>query len=169
MYRSEIYSEEEYLDYLKRHLEHNLLMTNMGMIEISVDEADRHLAWVKNQNRESYRKNAKEKRKQSERAKAHHEAKRKAEEAPAHGQAPAKRGTVSSVARTSQEATPPSGASSSHRAEPSHRERVETGEWQNWYGRWYQKVARFGRQNGKHGEACTKFPIVSSREEVFAQ
>ena len=50
MYRTEIYSEEEYIDidYLKRHPENNLLMTNMGMIEISVDEADRHLAWVKN-------------------------------------------------------------------------------------------------------------------------
>ena len=79
MYRTKIYSEEEYIDYLKRHPEHNLLMTNMGMIEISVDEADRHLAWVKNQNCESYRKNSEEKRKQSERAKAHHEAKRKAE------------------------------------------------------------------------------------------
>ena len=32
MYRTEIYSEEEYVDYLKRHPEHNLLMTNMGMI-----------------------------------------------------------------------------------------------------------------------------------------
>ena len=65
MYRTEIYSEEEYIDidYLKRHPENNLLMTNMGMIEISVDEADRHLAWVKNQNRESYRKNGEDKRK----------------------------------------------------------------------------------------------------------
>ena len=114
MYRTEIYSEEEYVDYLQRHPEHNLLITNMWMIEISVDEAERNLAWVKNQNRESYKRNAEEKRKQSERAKAHHEAKRKAEEASAYGQAPAKKGTVSSVARTSQEATSASGASSSH-------------------------------------------------------
>ena len=145
MYRTEIYSEEEYIDYLKRHPENNLLMTNMGMIEISVDEADRHLAWVENQNRESYRKNAEDKRKQSERAKAHQEAQRKAEEASAYGQAPAKRGTVSSVARTSQEATPASGASSSQHPKPPNRERVESGEWQKWYGRWYQKILRFGR------------------------
>ena len=133
------------MDYLQRHPEHNLLITNMWMIEISVDEAERNLAWVKNQNRESYKRNAEEKRKQSERAKAHHEAKRKAEEASAYGQAPAKKGTVSSVARTSQEATSASGASNSHPPEPPHRERVETGEWQKWYGRWYQKVIRFGR------------------------
>ena len=145
MYRTEIYSEDEYIDYLKWHPENNLLMTNMGMIEISVDEADRHLAWVKNQNRESYRKNGEDKRKQSERAKAHQEAKMKAEAASAYGHAPAKRGTVSSVAQTSQEATSAPGASSSHRSEPPHRERVETGEWQKWYGRWYQKIIRFGR------------------------
>ena len=48
MYCTEIYFEEEYIDDSKRHPENNLLMTNMGMIEISVDEADRHLAWVKN-------------------------------------------------------------------------------------------------------------------------
>ena len=87
MYRTEIYSEDEYVDYLGRHPDHNLLMTNNGVVQVSVTEAERHLAFIKNENRASYRQNREEKRKQSERAKARNEAKRKAEQASAYGQA----------------------------------------------------------------------------------
>ena len=71
-------------------------------------------------------------------------AKRKAEQASAYGPAPAKKGTISSDARTSESATTSSGAasSSSRPQEPSQRARVETGEWQRWYGKWYQKIIR---------------------------
>ena len=142
MYRTEIYSEDEYVDYLGRHPDHNLLMTNNGVVQVSVTEAERHLAFIKNENRASYRQNAEEKRKQPERAKARNEAKRKAAQASAYGQAPAKKGTVSSVARTSESRRPP---------EPAHHALEETGEWQKWYGKWHQKVIRYGRVEWEEG------------------
>ena len=50
MYRAEIYSQEEYADFLKQHPGENLLMTSLGMVSIDLDEPDRHLAWIKNEN-----------------------------------------------------------------------------------------------------------------------
>ena len=119
-------------------------MTSLGMVDVDLSEPDRHLAWIKNENREAYRKQIEEKKKQSERAKAQQEAKRRAEEATAFGHGPAKRGTVSSVAQPSERATSSSGTSR-YQDQPSPSGRVETGEWQKWHGRWYQKVIRYGR------------------------
>ena len=104
MYRPEIYSEDEYINHLGRHPDHNLLMTNNGVVQVSITEPGRHLGCIKNENRASYKRNAGEKRQQSERAKARNEATRKAEQAPAYGQTPAKKGAVSSAARTSERA-----------------------------------------------------------------
>ena len=95
MDRTEIYSEDENIDYLGRHPDHNLLMTNNGVLQVSITEPGH----IKNENRASYKRNAEEKRQQSERAKAQNEAKRKAEQASAYGQ-----------------------------VSPSHRAREETGE-----------------------------------------
>ena len=151
MYGTEIYSEDEYIDYLGRHPEHNLLVTNNGVVQVSITEPGRHLEYIKNENRASYKRNAEEK---SEKAKARNEAKRKAEQASAYGQAPAKKGTVSSVARTSERATTSSEAasSSSRPQEPSQRARVETGEWQRWHGKWYQKLLiRYGLVEWEEG------------------
>ena len=36
------------------------------MVDVDLDEPDRHLSWIKNQNREIYRKQIKDKKKQSE-------------------------------------------------------------------------------------------------------
>ena len=144
MYRTEIYSQEEYVDFLQRNPGDNLLMTSLGMVDVDLNEPDRHLAWIKNVNREAYRKQIEEKKKQSERAKAQQEAFRKAEEATAFGHGPSKRGTVSSVAQPSERATSSTGTSS-RQDQPSSSGRVETGEWQKWHGRWYQKVIRYGR------------------------
>ena len=94
-YRTEIYSQEEYVDFLSRNPGENLLMTSLGMVDVDLNEPDRHLAWIKNENREAYRKQIEQKKKQSERAKAQQEGKRKAEEATAFGYTPSKRGTVS--------------------------------------------------------------------------
>ena len=111
-----------------------------------------NLAYIKNENRANYLPNAEEKREQSERAKARNEAKRKAEQASAYGQAPVKKGTVSSAARTSESVTMTSGASSSSLpSEPAHRAREEIGEWQKWYGKWYQQVIRHGRVEWEEG------------------
>ena len=153
MYRTQIYLEDEYIDYLGRHPERNLLMTNNGVVGVSINEPGRHPDFIKNENRASYKRNAEEKRQQSEKAKARNEAKRKAEQASAYGQAPAKKGTVSSVARTSGRATTSSEAasSSSRPQEPSQQARVETGEWQRWYGKWYQKIYRYGRAEWEEG------------------
>ena len=73
MCRTEIYSEDEYIDYLGRHPEHNLLMTNNGVVQVSITEPGRHLDYIKNQNRASYKRNAEEKRQQSEKAKCQEE------------------------------------------------------------------------------------------------
>ena len=43
MYRIEIYSEDEYVDYLGRHPEHNLLMANNGVVQVSITEPGHHL------------------------------------------------------------------------------------------------------------------------------
>ena len=43
-------------------------MTSLGMVDVDLKEPDRHLAWIKNENREAYRKQIEEKKKQSERA-----------------------------------------------------------------------------------------------------
>ena len=51
---------------LKRNPADNLLMTSLGMVDVDLDEPDRHLSWIKNQNREIYRKQIKDKKKQSE-------------------------------------------------------------------------------------------------------
>ena len=47
MYRTEIYSEEEYLDYLKRNPQHNLLLSCTGVDQVAVHEAEQHLKWIK--------------------------------------------------------------------------------------------------------------------------
>ena len=94
MYRTELYSEDEYIYYLGRHPDHNLLMTNNGVVQVSITEPGRYLDYIKNENRASYKRNVEDKRQQSEKAKARNEAKRKAEQASAYGQAPGKKGTV---------------------------------------------------------------------------
>ena len=111
MYRTQIYSEDECIE------------------EVSINEPGRHRDFIKSENRASYKRNAEEKRQQSEKAKARNEAKRTAEQASAYGQAPAKKGTVSLVARTSQRDTTSSGAasSSSHPQEPSQQARLVNG------------------------------------------
>ena len=101
MYRTEIYSEEEYIDYLNRNPQHNLLLSCTGVDNIAVHDAERHLRWIKGQNEELYKQNAAEKNKQSDRAREQNEAKRKAEQTGAYGQGPSKKGTVKPVARTS--------------------------------------------------------------------
>ena len=148
MYRTEIYSQDEYIDFLQRNPTDNLLLTSKGTVEVDVSQAERHLAYIKNENRDLYRKQIEDKRIQSERAKAQQEVKRKAEQASAYGQGPSKRGTVSSVAQQQQ---PDPGTTSTgtsgrqEQASSSSSGRVETGEWQKWHGRWYQKVIRYGR------------------------
>ena len=77
MYRTELYSEDEYIYYLGRHPDHNLLMTNNGVVQVSITKPGRHLDYIKTENRASYKRNAEEKRQQSEKAKAQNEAKRK--------------------------------------------------------------------------------------------
>ena len=99
MYRTEIYSEEEYIDYLNRNPQHNLLLSCTGVDNIAVHDAERHLRWIKGQNEELYKQNAAEKKKQSDRAREQNEAKRKAEQTGAYGQGPSKKGTVKPVAR----------------------------------------------------------------------
>ena len=47
MCRTEVYSEEEYIDYLKRNPEHNLLLSCTGVDNIAVHDAERHLKWIK--------------------------------------------------------------------------------------------------------------------------
>ena len=122
MYRTQVYSEDEYIEHLGRHPEHNLLMTNNGAVEVSITEPGRHLDFIKSENKASYKQNAEEKRQQSEKAKARNEAKRKAEQASAYRQAPAKKGFVSpgpgcpnfpkryNLIWSSEQRQPPSGA-----------------------------------------------------------
>jgi hypothetical protein len=38
MFRTEIYSEEEYIEYLERNPQHNLLMSNTGVDKVAVHE-----------------------------------------------------------------------------------------------------------------------------------
>lgn len=54
MYRTEILSEDEYINYLGLRPENYLLMTNKGIVQVSVTEADCHLAFIKIENRASY-------------------------------------------------------------------------------------------------------------------
>ena len=49
MYRTQTYSEDEHIDDLKRHPKHNLLMTNNGVVEVSIHEPGRHLDFIKNE------------------------------------------------------------------------------------------------------------------------
>ena len=64
MYRTEICSQEEYVDFLKRNPGENLLMTSLGMVDVDLNEPDRHLAWIKKtENREAYRRQIEEKKK----------------------------------------------------------------------------------------------------------
>ena len=143
MYRAEIHSEDEYVDYLGRHPDHNLLMTNNGVVQVSVTEAERHLAFIKNENRASYRQNPKKSASSlSEPKLGTKQSGRRNRPLP----------TGKPVARTSESATTTSGASSSSRPpEPAHRAREETGELQKWYGKWYQKVIRHGRVKWEEG------------------
>ena len=101
MYRTEVYSEEEYIEYLGRNPQHNFLLSCTGVDNVAVHDAERHLKWIKAQNEDLYKKNVEEKRKQSERAKEQNEAKRKAGHIGANGQGPTKKGTANPVARTS--------------------------------------------------------------------
>ena len=101
MYRTEVYSEEEYIEYLERNPHNNLLLSCTSVDQVAVHDAGRHLKWIKAQNEDSYKKNAEEKRKQSERAKEQNQAERKSEQTGAYGQGPSKKGTASPVARTS--------------------------------------------------------------------
>ena len=128
-----------------------------------------NLAYIKNENRANYLPNAEEKREQSERAKARNEAKRKAEQASAYGQAPVKKGTVSSAARTSESVTMTSGASSSTASLQSqltvHEKKLASG--RNGTVNGTSKSFDTDVLNGKKGRhICTKLPIVSGREGV---
>ena len=40
-------------DFLSRNPGENLLMTSLGMVDVDLNEPDRHLAWIKNENREA--------------------------------------------------------------------------------------------------------------------
>ena len=156
MYRTEIYSEEEYIDYLNRNPQHNLLLSCTGVDNIAVHDAERHLKWIKGQNEELYKHNAEEKKKQSDRAREQNEAKRKAEQTGAYGQGPSKKGTTNPVARTSNAEVASSSTSASqwlNRPQQSHSrdDRRFTNEWQKWHGRWYQKVIRHGRVEWEEG------------------
>ena len=156
MYRTEIYSEEEYIDYLNRNPQHNLLLSCTGVDNIAVHDAERHLRWIKGQNEELYKQNAAEKKKQSDRAREQNEAKRKAEQTGAYGQGPSKKGTVKPVARTSTVEVASSSTSASQwinrpQQSQSHDDRRYTGEWQKWHGRWYEKVIRHGRVEWEEG------------------
>ena len=156
MYRTDIYSEEEYIDYLKRNPQHNLLLSCTGVDNIAVHDAERHLKWIKGQNEELYKHNAEEKKKQSDRAREQNEAKRKAEQTGAYGQGPSKKGTANPVARTSNVEVASSSTSASqwlNRPQQSHSrdDRQFTNEWQKWHGRWYQKVIRHGRVEWEEG------------------
>jgi hypothetical protein len=86
---------------LERNPHNNLLLSCTGVDQVAVHDAERHQKWIKAHNEDSYKKNAEEKRKQSERAKEQNQAKRKAEQTGAYGQGPSKKGTASPVARTS--------------------------------------------------------------------
>lgn len=142
MFRTEVYSQDEYVEYLERNPTHNLLMSNTGLDRIDMTDPKGHIEYIINKNHDSYKKVADEKKKQSSDSKEKNEAKRKAEATSAYGQAPSKRGTVSSVAQSSSargsgDRTPYQGS--------SRDEKVYTGEW-SWYrGAWYQKVIRYGR------------------------
>ena len=54
-YLIQTYSEDEYIEYLGRHPQHNLLMTNNGVVEVSINQPGRHLDFIKNKNRASYK------------------------------------------------------------------------------------------------------------------
>ena len=104
---------------------------------MAVHDAERHLKWIKAQNEDSYKKNAEEKRKQSERAKEQNQAKRKAEQTGAFGQGPTKKGTASPVARTSPKVEAASSSASasvwldnpqSSQPRGTHQDRQYTGE-----------------------------------------
>ena len=43
MFRSEIYAEDEYIEYLERNPTHNLLMTNLGLVNLSETDPEGHL------------------------------------------------------------------------------------------------------------------------------
>ena len=82
MFRSEIYAEDEYIEYLERNPTHNLLMTNLGLVNLSETDPEGHLNYLKDTNLPIYQKNADEKKKQSQKGKEKNEAKRKAEATP---------------------------------------------------------------------------------------
>ena len=157
MYRTEIYSEEECIDYLNRNPHYNLLMSNTGIDQVAVHDAQRHLRYIKDTNLDSYKANALEKKQQSDRAKEKSEAKRKAKQTSAYGQGPAKKGTANPVARTSPKVEAASSSTSAgvcvwlDRPQSSRQDRRYTGEWQKWHGRWYQKVIRHGRVEWEEG------------------
>ena len=143
MFKTEIYSRDEYVNYLERNPTHNLLMSNMGMERIDMSDPKRHIEHIIDKNYASYKRNADDKKEQSIKTKEKNEAKRKTEAASAYGQTPAKCGTVSSAAESSSNAR-----SSGDRAPyqgSSRDEKIYIGE-RSWYrGAWYQKIIRYGR------------------------
>ena len=157
MYRTELYSEEEYIEYMQRNPTHNLLLTCTGVHNVAVHDAQKHLDWIKGQNKELYEHNAEEKRRQSDRAREQNEAKRKAEQTGAFGQGPSKKGTTNPVARPSTATEIASSSTSASQwlntPQQSHSQddRHYTGEWQKWHGRWYEKVIRHGRIEWEEG------------------
>ena len=62
MYKTEIYSEDEYLDYVKRHPTHNLLMSNTGLVNLDKHDPKELLQFIKDQNLPIYEKNADDKK-----------------------------------------------------------------------------------------------------------
>ena len=118
-------------------------MSNTGLDRIDMTNPKGHIEFIINKNHDSYKKVADEKKKQSVVSKEKNEAKRKAEATSAYGQAPSKRGTVSSVSHSSSSAR----GSRDHTAYQgsSRDDKVYTGEWRWYQGAWYQKVIRYGR------------------------
>jgi ATPase subunit of ABC transporter with duplicated ATPase domains len=75
-------------------------LSNTGVDQVAVHDAERHLKYIKDQNVDSFKETVEEKRKQSQRAKEKNEAKRKAEQTAAFGQGPKKKGIADPVAET---------------------------------------------------------------------
>eukprot|EP00435_Cladocopium_sp_Y103_P009618 s3407_g2.t1 len=102
MFRTEVFSLEEYKDYLIRNPDQNLLTTNFGVERVSVEHFDAQIRELKTINEPIFQKNVKAKLEQSAKAKQRNleEAKRTAE-GPAASQPPtSKRGTVGQSARS---------------------------------------------------------------------
>ena len=152
MYRTEVYSEEEYIEYLGRNPQHNLLLSCTGVDNVAVHDAERHLKWIKAQNEISTRRTSRRSASSLNVQRSRTRPRERPGILALTDKGPQRKAPLTRLPehlpKLKQRHHPRRrvcGSKLSAQRYSPRQDRQYTGERQKWHGRWYQKLIRHGR------------------------